>query len=342
MTYRRITLPLFLVQEQRRLGGSGVFTALMTDICTTCKTISNEVNRGAMAGTMGYAGSRNVQGEEQKELDVLANDIFLYMTDQSGNWAGVASEELEDAYISRGSDGRYLLLFDPLDGSSNIGVNVAVGSIFSILRLPEGADPADENVYLQPGVKQVAAGYTIYGASTMLVFTSGHGVNGFTLDHNIGVFVLTHPNMRIPEDTGEYAINASRERHWPAPIRRYVRECVAGPEGPRGRSFNTRWIASMVAEVPRILLRGGVFMYPLASDNAPRGGHLRLLYEANPMAFIVEQAGGRAISGDERILDIVPERLHQRTGVILGSKNEVERIGRYYAEAAGEEETHAA
>lgn len=332
MTYRRITLPLFLVQEQRRLGGSGVFTALMTDICTTCKTISNEVNRGAMAGTMGYAGSRNVQGEEQKELDVLANDIFLYMTDQSGNWAGVASEELEDAYISRGSDGRYLLLFDPLDGSSNIGVNVAVGSIFSILRLPEGADPADERVYLQPGVRQVAAGYTIYGASTMLVLTSGQGVNGFTLDRNIGVFVLTHPNMQIPEDTSEYAINASRERHWPAPIHRYVRECIAGPEGPRGRSFNTRWIASMVAEVHRILMRGGVFMYPVDRDNAPKGGHLRLLYEANPMAFIVEQAGGRAISGHERILDIVPERLHQRTGVILGSRNEVERIGRYYAE----------
>lgn len=341
MTYRRITLPLFLVQEQRRLGGSGVFTALMTDICTTCKTISNEVNRGAMAGTMGYAGSRNVQGEEQKELDVLANDIFLYMTDQSGNWAGVASEELEDAYISRGSDGRYLLLFDPLDGSSNIGVNVAVGSIFSILRLPEGADPADERVYLQPGVRQVAAGYTIYGASTMLVLTSGQGVNGFTLDRNIGVFVLTHPNMQIPEDTGEYAINASRERHWPAPIRRYVRECVAGPEGPRGRSFNTRWIASMVAEVHRILMRGGVFMYPVDRDNAPKGGHLRLLYEANPMAFIVEQAGGRAISGHQRILDIVPERLHQRTGVILGSRNEVERIGRYYAED-GREETSAA
>ncbi|PKR89323.1 class 1 fructose-bisphosphatase [Pleomorphomonas diazotrophica] len=336
MTYRRITLPLFLVQEQRRLGGSGVFTALMTDICTTCKTISNEVNRGAMAGTMGYAGSRNVQGEEQKELDVLANDIFLYMTDQSGNWAGVASEELEDAYISRGSDGRYLLLFDPLDGSSNIGVNVAVGSIFSILRLPEGADPADERVYLQPGVRQVAAGYTIYGASTMLVLTSGQGVNGFTLDRNIGVFVLTHPNMQIPEDTGEYAINASRERHWPAPIHRYVRECVAGLDGPRGRSFNTRWIASMVAEVHRILMRGGVFMYPVDRDNAPRGGHLRLLYEANPMAFIVEQAGGRAISGHERILDIVPERLHQRTGVILGSRNEVERIGRYYAEAEPE------
>lgn len=334
MTYRRITLPLFLVQEQRRLGGSGIFTALMTDICTTCKTISNEVNRGAMAGTMGYAGSKNVQGEEQKELDVLANDIFLYMIDQGGNWAGVASEELEDVHISRGSDGRYLLLFDPLDGSSNIGINSAVGSIFSILRLPDGADPADESVYLQPGVKQVAAGYTIYGSSTMMVLTSGQGVNGFTLDHNVGVFVLTHPNLTIAADAQEYAINASRERYWPAPIHRYVRECVAGETGPRGKNFNTRWIASLVAEVHRILMRGGVFMYPVDAANADRGGHLRLLYEANPMAFIIEQAGGAAISGDERILDIKPHKLHQRTGLILGARNEVERIGRYYAEAA--------
>ena len=334
MTYRRITLPLFLVQEQRRLGGSGVFTALMTDICTTCKTISNEVNRGAMAGTLGYAGSRNVQGEEQKELDVLANDIFLYMIDQGGNWAGVASEELEDVHISRGSDGRYLLLFDPLDGSSNIGINSAVGSIFSILRLPEGANPADESVYLQPGVKQVAAGYTIYGSSTMMVLTSGQGVNGFTLDRNVGVFVLTHPNLRIPEDAQEYAINASRQRHWTPPIRRYVDECLAGETGPRGKNFNTRWIASMVAEVHRILMRGGVFMYPVDAANEEKGGHLRLLYEANPMAFIIEQAGGMAIDGNQRILDKQPQKIHERTGVILGARNEVERIGRYYSEAA--------
>lgn len=333
MTYKRVTLPLFLIQEQRRLGGTGAFTALMTDLCTTCKTISNEVNRGAMAGTMGYAGSRNVQGEDQKALDVLANDIFLYMTEQGGNWAGMASEELEDVYLSRGSQGHYLLLFDPLDGSSNIDVNIAVGSIFSILRLPPGADPSAEATFLQPGVEQVAGGYTIYGSSTMMVFTSGNGVNGFTLDHNIGVFVLTHPNIRIPDEASEFAINSSRQRHWDAATRRYVAECAAGRAGPRGRDFNMRWVGSMVAEVHRILLKGGTFLYPVDSDNAAKGGKLRLLYEANPMAFIVEQAGGAATDGRRRILDIQPQRLHERTGVILGSRPEVERIAAFYAEA---------
>jgi fructose-1,6-bisphosphatase I len=332
MTYKRVTLPHFLIQEQRRLGGSGAFTALMTDICSTCKTISNEVSRGAMAGTLGYAGSRNVQGEDQKALDVLANDIFLYMTEQGGNWAGMASEELEDVHISRGSDGRYLLLFDPLDGSTNIDVNIAVGSIFSILRLPDGADPSDEDAFLQPGTEQVAAGYAIYGSSTMMVFTSGLGVNGFTLDRNIGVFVLTHPNMQIPESGSEYAINASRDRYWDEPTRRYVKECDAGKEGPRGREFNMRWVGSMVAEVHRILMRGGTFLYPTDSENASKGGKLRLLYEANPMAFIVEQAGGRATTGRQRIMDIAPTKLHERTGVILGSSEEVERIERYYRE----------
>ena len=332
MTYKRVTLPLFLIQEQRRLGGTGAFTALMTDLCTTCKMISNEVNRGAMAGTMGYAGSRNVQGEDQKALDVLSNDIFLYMTEQGGNWAGMASEELEDVYLSRGSDGHYLLLFDPLDGSSNIDLNIAVGSIFSILRLPVGADPASEATFLQPGIEQVAAGYAIYGSSTMMVFTSGNGGNGFTLDHNIGVFVLTHPNIRIPDEATEYAINSSRQRHWDEPTRRYVEECAAGRAGPRGRDFNMRWVGSMVAEVHRILLKGGAFLYPTDSDNADRGGKLRLLYEANPMAFLVEQAGGAATDGRQRILEIQPQRLHERTGVILGSKPEVDRISAFYAE----------
>lgn len=333
MSYKQITLPLFLVQEQRRFGGTGAFTALMTDICTTCKTISNEVNRGAMAGTMGYAGSRNVQGEDQKSLDVLANDIFLYMTDQGGNWAGMVSEELEDVHLSVGSDGRYLLLFDPLDGSSNIDVNIAVGSIFSILRLPDGADPSDCKSFLQPGIKQVAAGYALYGSSTMMVWTSGKGVNGFTLDRNVGVFVLTHPNIRIPEMGSEYAINASRHRFWNEPTRRYVEECDAGKKGPRGRDFNMRWVGSMAAEVHRILLKGGSFLYPTDSDNISRGGKLRLLYEANPMAFIIEQAGGLATNGRKRILDIEPTKLHERTGVFLGSRSEIERITQFYKDA---------
>ena len=332
MTYRRITLPLYLIKEQRRVGGTGVYTALMTDLSETCKTIANEVNRGAMAGTMGYAGSRNVQGEDQKALDILTNDIFLYMTEQAGNWAGMASEELEHVYTSRASEGRYLLLFDPLDGSSNVDVNIAVGSIFSILRLPEGADPSSEKAFLQPGVKQVAAGYTIYGSSTMIVLTNGKGVSGFTLDRNVGTFVLTHPNLRIPERGSEYAVNASRQRWWDRPTRRYLDECAAGKDGPRGRDFTMRWVGSMVAEVHRILLRGGIFLYPTDAENIDKGGKLRLLYEANPMAFLVEQAGGAATTGRRRIMEIEPRSLHQRASVILGSRDEVERIERYYAE----------
>ena len=333
MTYRRITLPLFLVQEQRRLGGSGVFTALMTDICTTCKTISNEVNRGAMAGTMGYAGSRNVQGEEQKELDVLANDIFLYMTDQSGNWAGVASEELEDAYISRGSDGRYLLLFDPLDGSSNIDVNISVGMIFSVLRMPPSEQRATEESFMQPGREQVAAGYALFGPSTMFVLTIGHGVHAFTLDREMGSFIYTQPFMTIPEETREFAINASNARFWEKPVQRYIDELQQGKAGPRGVDFNMRWVASMVADVHRVLTRGGIFMYPMDEKCRHQGGKLRLMYEANPMAMLVEQAGGAASTGRERILDVQPHKLHQRVAVILGSRTEVERVVDYHRES---------
>ncbi len=332
MSYKRVTLSQFMMEEQHRRGGSGTFTSLLTDIRTTCKMISHEVNRGAMAGNLGLAGTENVQGEEQKKLDVLANEIFLHMTAQSGNYAAMASEELEDVHIVHGAAGRYLLLFDPLDGSSNIDINIAVGSIFSILRLPEGVSSSDPDAFLQPGVKQVAAGYAIYGSSTMLVLTTGNGVNGFTLDQNIGVFVLTHPNMRIPEDAGEFAINASRSRFWEPPVKRYIDEALSGAEGPRGKDFNMRWVAAMVAEVHRILCRGGVFMYPIDAMNAKQGGKLRLMYEANPMAFIVEQAGGVAITGRERVLDLQPQSLHQRVGVILGSKNEVERIQRYHQE----------
>ncbi|HIJ39055.1 MAG TPA: fructose-1,6-bisphosphatase, partial [Rhodospirillaceae bacterium] len=232
MSYKRVSLSHFLLQEQRRLGGTGTFTTLLTDIRTACKMISHEVNRGALAGNLGAAGQENVQGEQQKKLDVLANEIFLHLNALGGSYAGMASEELEDVHAVHGAAGRYLLLFDPLDGSSNIDVNISVGSIFSILRLPEGLDPSAEAAFLQPGVQQVAAGYAIYGSSTMLVLTTGHGVNGFTLDQNVGIFVLTHPNMRIPEDTEEYSINASRSRFWSPPVRRYIDECQAGKAGP--------------------------------------------------------------------------------------------------------------
>ncbi len=333
MPYKRITLTHFLLQEQRRLGGSGTFTTLMQDILTACKMIAHEVNRGAMAGNLGVAGTENVQGEEQKKLDVLANDIFMYMNGQGGSYAAMASEELEDVHVVRtSSDGRYLLLFDPLDGSSNIDVNISVGTIFSILRLPDGASPGSKEAFLQPGAQQVAAGYALYGSSTMLVLTTGNGVNGFTLDRDVGMFFLTHPGMRIPAETDEYAVNGSRARHWEPPVRRYVEECQAGKDGPRGRDFNTRWVGSMVAEVHRLMARGGIFLYPADAGNMKKGGKLRLMYEANPMALLVEQAGGVASTGRQRILDVQPRELHQRVPVILGSKAEVERVVAYHAE----------
>jgi len=336
MPYTRITLTHFLLQEQRRLGGSGVFTALMTDIIFACKMISHAVNRGALAGNLGEAGAENVQGEEQKKLDVLANDIFLHMNALGGNYAGMASEELEDVHVVKGgADGKYVLLFDPLDGSSNIDVNISVGSIFSILKLPEGCNTISEAAFLQRGVKQVAAGYALYGSSTMMVLTTGSGVNGFTLDNNVGMFLLTHPNMTIPAETKEFAINASRARFWEPPVKRYVEECQAGKTGPRGKDFNMRWVASMVAEVHRILCRGGVFLYPADAENIKKGGKLRLMYEANPMSFIVEQAGGLATTARQRIMDLDPTHLHQRVPVILGSKAEVERIDAYHAEFDG-------
>jgi fructose-1,6-bisphosphatase I len=336
MPYHRITMTHFLLEEQRRKGASGSFTALMTDIIFACKMIAHEVNRGALAGNHGLAGSENVQGEDQKKLDVLANDIFMHMNALGGNYAGMASEELEDVHTVKGAaEGKYLLLFDPLDGSSNIDVNISVGSIFSILRLPEGANTIEEAAFLRKGVEQVAAGYALYGSSTMMVITTGNGVNGFTLDNNVGMFMLTHPNMQIPADTKEFAINASRSRFWEPPVKRYVDECQAGKEGPRGKDFNMRWVASMVAEVHRILVRGGVFMYPADTENIKKGGKLRLMYEANPMAFIIEQAGGLATTGRGRIMDMAPTHLHQRVPVILGSRNEVERIDSYHAEFDG-------
>jgi len=327
------TLTHWLIDAQRKAGGDSVLLQLLDDIATACKMISHEIAQGAMLGNLGKAGSENVQGEEQKQLDVIANDIFLAVNAQAGHYPAMASEELEDVYVVDGAaEGKYLLLFDPLDGSSNIDVNVSVGSIFSILRLPEGTDPSQAAAFLQTGVQQVAAGYALYGPSTMLVISVGQGVHGFTLDRNTGLFYLTHPDMSIPADTKEFAINASRARFWEAPVKRYVDECLAGKTGPRGRDFNMRWIASMVAEVHRILTRGGLFMYPMDAENQAKGGKLRLMYEANPMSFLVEQAGGAASTGRQRIMDVAPTGLHQRISVILGSKNEVERVASYHAE----------
>ncbi|NWG87975.1 MAG: class 1 fructose-bisphosphatase [Hydrogenophilaceae bacterium] len=330
------TLTQFLIEEQRHVkGATGDFTGLLNDVVTACKMISNGVNHGGLLGVLGAAGSENVQGEEQKKMDILSNEIFLKRNEWAGHLAAMASEEMDEIYqIPAGNPrGKYLLMFDPLDGSSNMDVNVSVGSIFSILRCPgnENVDgPTPVEAFMQPGVKQVCAGYAIYGPSTMLVLTTGHGVNGFTLDPNVGEFVLTHENMTIPADTKEFAINMSNYRFWEEPVRRYVDECLKGKEGPRGKDFNMRWVASMVAEVHRILTRGGVFMYPMDSKLKEKGGKLRLMYEANPMSFIVEQAGGAATTGRERIMELQPQGIHQRVPVVLGSKNEVELITRYH------------
>jgi fructose-1,6-bisphosphatase I len=324
----------FNLEEQRRLGASEDFTLLMSDIATACKVISDQVNHGALVGVLGSAGTENIQGETQKTLDVLSNEVFIQANIPGGNLAAMASEEMEEIYPIPAEYplGKYLMVFDPLDGSSNIDVNVSVGSIFSVLKCPDDVDQPTAEDFMQPGTEQVCGGYALYGPSTMLVVTTGNGVNGFTLDRNVGDFILTHPDIMIPEDTQEYSINASNARFWEAPVKRYVDECLAGEEGPRGKNFNMRWVASMVADVHRILSRGGIFMYPMDSKIEKQGGKLRLMYEANPMSFIVEQAGGLASTGRQRIMDVQLERLHQRVPVIMGSKNEVEQVVSYHKE----------
>ncbi|MEY3882841.1 MAG: hypothetical protein RLZZ379_119, partial [Pseudomonadota bacterium] len=285
-------------------------------------------------------GSVNVQGETQKKLDVLSNHVFIHRTEWAGNLAGMASEEMDLPYQipAQYPRGKYLLVFDPLDGSSNIDVNVSVGSIFSVLRVPQDLEDMArdqqrdvcEADFLQTGTTQVAAGYALYGPTTMLVLTLGNGVQGFTLDPNLGEFMLTHPHIQVPPDTQEFAINMSNYRFWQEPVQRYVDECLLGADGIRDKDFNMRWVASMVAEVHRILVRGGIFMYPLDMKQPTKAGKLRLMYEANPMSFIVEQAGGAASTGVQRIMDIQPSGLHQRVPVIMGSRNEVERLIEYH------------
>jgi fructose-1,6-bisphosphatase I len=330
---RRVTLTQYLIEQQRADGKvSPELRLLLEVIARACKMISHAVSKGALAGIGDVVGTQNVQGEAQKRLDVVANEVLVDANEWGGQLAAMVSEEMDQPYLipNRYPRGQFLLLMDPLDGSSNLDVNISVGTIFSVLRLPDGCAEVDEKAFLQPGSRQVAAGFTVYGASTVLVLTVGHGVVGFTLDKELGSFVMTHPDIRIPPDTSEFAINASNMRNWEPPVKRYIDECLAGKNGPRERDFNMRWVASMVADVYRTLSRGGIFMYP--RDAKHKEGRLRLMYEANPMAFIVEQAGGAATNGTQRILDVQPMALHQRVGVILGSKNEVERAMRYHAE----------
>ncbi|HEX6297804.1 MAG TPA: class 1 fructose-bisphosphatase [Burkholderiales bacterium] len=329
------TLTEFLIAEQRKApGATGGFTALLNDVRLACKRISCLVGKGALAGVLGGAGSCNGQGEAQMRLDVAADRIFRRTTEWGGTLAAMVSEETDVPYAipAHYPKGRYLLAFDPLDGSSNIDVNVPVGSIFSVLRAPEGAAEPLVQDFLRPGTAQVCAGYAIYGPTTMLVLTLGRGTHGFTLDREIGEFMLTHPDLRIPEQTSEFAINASNARFWEPAVKRYVDECLAGRSGPRGRDFNMRWIASLVAEAHRILMRGGVFLYPRDEREATRNGRLRLLYEANPIAMVIEQAGGRASTGTQRVLEVAPRRLHERSGFIFGAAGEVERLELYHRE----------
>jgi fructose-1,6-bisphosphatase I/sedoheptulose-1,7-bisphosphatase len=333
----RVTLTQYLIEERRRFpGATGELNSLVLSVALACKTIATQVSQGALAGVLGAAGGVNVQGEAQQRLDVVANAAFLDCVDGGGHAAAVASEEMPLPVRVRSGGGRYLLAFDPLDGSSNIDVNVAVGSIFSVLRAPEGVDPGEEGAFLQPGTEQVAAGYAIYGPSTMLVLSVGSGVHAFTLERSIGEFLLTHRGIRVPESASEFAINSSNSRFWEPPVSRYVAECLAGAGGPRGRDFNMRWIASLVAEAHRILVRGGVFLYPRDRKDDARPGRLRLLYEANPIGFLVEQAGGRASNGSRPILGVCPSSLHQRVPFVFGSREEVERIERYHAEDTDE------
>jgi fructose-1,6-bisphosphatase I/sedoheptulose-1,7-bisphosphatase len=333
MPQRETTLTEFIIGEQRKFpGATGGFTALVNDIRLACKRIAYLVGKGALAGLQGRAGTRNVQGEEQQKLDVRANEIFLATNEWGGHLAAMASEELDAPYRIPEAypRGRYLLAFDPLDGSSNLDVNVSVGSIFSVLRAPEGASEPSEADFLQPGAKQVCAGYAIYGPATMLVLTFGRGVHGFTLDREIGEFVHTHPDLRVPEETSEFAINTSNSRFWEPAVKRYVDECLAGKSGPRGKDFNMRWIASLVAEAHRILMRGGVFLYPRDARESGRSGRLRLLYEANPIGLVIEQAGGRSSTGYGPVLEVAPQSLHQKTGFVFGARREVERIEAYH------------
>ena len=340
------TLTQYLIAQRCQYPeATGDFNSLILDVALACKSIARAVAFGELGGLLGEqaghegaAGAVNVQGETQKKLDVISNTVFTRLNEWGGHLAGMASEEMEHPHQIPAAypRGKYLLVFDPLDGSSNTDVNMTVGSIFSVLRAPQAVIDSGRDVteadFLQPGSQQVAAGYALYGPSTMLILSVGNGVAGFTLNPNVGEFMLTHPNLQVPPDTQEFAINASNSRFWEPPIKRYVDECLAGKTGPRGKDFNMRWIASMVAEAHRILMRGGVFMYPRDTKDPSKPGRLRLLYEANPVGFIMEQAGGRASTGRQPMLGIEPTGLHQRIGLVFGSRNEVERIERYHNE----------
>ncbi len=326
MRFGRTNVNKYLVGEQRRNPAiAGDFSMLISDVVRSCKAISQSVSLGKLI-------LREPEGTAN--LKEVANQLFLQHCEWGGHLAAISSAEMDAIYTPPSDErrGNYLLLFDALDGSSNIDINLTVGSIFSILRCPETDREATIEDFLQPGTAQLAAGYALYGSSTIMVLTIGNGTHGFTLDRVIGEFLLTHPNLSVPADTQNFAINTSKERFWEPPIRRYVEECLAGQSGIRGKDFNMRWAASMVADVHRILMRGGVFLYPRDTRDPDFPGRTDLLHKANPMAMLIEQAGGMASTGYGRLISITPTGLHERTPIILGSRAEIERIERYHQE----------
>lgn len=330
---QQITLSEMLANEVKTNGLDEKLAKLIETVAACGVEISSEVACGALLGVLGMAGSENVQGEEQKKLDVISNEIVTKAVLDSGVVAACASEEM-DHCVACGCEERrpYLICYDPLDGSSNIDINVSIGTIFSILPNPhaDATAPCDED-FLQPGDRQLAAGYIMYGPQTQMALTLGRGVVMFTLDPRTNTYILTNDNVQVSEQAKEFAINCSNMRHWEEPVRRYIDELLAGKTSVRGKDYNMRWVAAMVAEVHRILCRGGIFMYPKDNRDPSKPGKLRLMYEANPMSWLMEQAGGRATNGHERILSIQPEKLHQRVAVFLGAKEEVERVTSYHS-----------
>lgn len=333
---KNCNLTQYLVEQRNQKNISELEILLLIEVMSqACKALSSKIGKGAISDILNSTDSKNTQGELQKKLDIISNQIILEKHERGGYLAAVASEELEAIYCIPNCypRGKYLLLLDPLDGSSNIDINAPIGTIFSVLGIPLGVDNRDirEENFLQLGNKQLASGYVIYGPQTMLIFTIGNGVVGFTLDREVGSWLLTHENMQIPKDTHEFAINMSNQRHWDMPIRKYIKDLLSGSAGPLGKDYNMRWVASMVADVHRILIRGGIFLYPWDNRTPNNPGRLRLMYEANPMSLLIEQAGGAATNGHERILSIEPRKLHERVSVIMGSRYEVERLGHYYS-----------
>ncbi len=323
MSYR--TLSQYLEQQQGNL--TPALADVIETISNTCKTIDLALQKGALAGVLGSAEHENVQGETQKKLDVISNDYLIDALKINKNVGGLASEELDD-FTPAQDNGQYLVLFDPLDGSSNIDINMCVGTIFSILPAKNAVTQAVD--FLQAGTEQVAAGYVLYGPSTMMALTVGAGTVFFTFDPDTQEFLLTSENIQVAADTQEYAINASNQRHWEAPVKRYIEELQAGKTSVREKDFNMRWVACMVGDIHRILCRSGIFLYPYDTKDPKKAGRLRLMYEANPMSMLMEQAGGASTTGRVRIMEIQPTELHQRVPVIIGSKNEVELVTHYH------------